>query len=336
MMLMGTERASQADRLLDRFDTLTWQEVKKMVTWLVSDAEVQTQLLGDIQKWRGDGVISPGQVKNLENMMRVAISASFHDPDMQNVTATGSMIVQDDRELMPWDAYNPHLLIDNFNEAGFGRGTGPPGSGKTNNACVLIEQWLQDSDRNHIITNIKVPLDGVERLHFVRSDFEFFETVANLGREDRWILTLDEMGTIVDRPHDATTHRAAQVDKLCWVIRKVRGNFLILTQAEASVPRMFNEFSATIFRCFRPGVLNLILKPGFPSSRREAIDIMPKRFPKTNLPFDTYDVGYFKIHPKTVEGILAILERPGLGDFRDAMREFLKDKEGKERKEEEP
>lgn len=314
LMLKAERNMGKFERLMNRFPDLTWDELTNMVMVGVWQQEDRYRLLKLCIGMRrlGARAPSPTQViykgRDLELMLRQLVPESFHIADhVGGVTGIASIVFEEEEDYDPWGYYNPHLLIANFGEGGFAKITGPPRSGKTNTACVILEQWLQESNRNHAVTNITIPRDEHDRLHFVKTMDDFFDTIEELPSGDHFVFAFDEGGLIYDRRHDSARRSSTQLDKLPRVIGKMLGNMIWIEQSEESVPRLQVEFSSASFRCYRPGIVSVLLRPDMPTSKA-GLNRVFRQFPRTVLPYKTHDVAAFEVAPGSVERKLAEMD----------------------------
>lgn len=333
VMLTSTERMTQALDMLRRWEQWTWQDAYDFVTVGVWHEDTQRKLMGMLKKAESLGAPSPKQgFKNLDIELRIAIATSFHVVDHAGgITGLGSMVFVPDRGPRSWRLYDKNsesILTANFKEGQFGRISGIPGTGKTNTGCVIMEEWVKNEKRT-AFTNIKPkhPLKEFpdSRIVYVKDAKAFFLALSHIQEGTTWILVLDEAGLIYSRP-DQTTRRVKDLDKFMRIARHLHGSILLIEQRIESVPSIIQEFSVCLFYCEHPGVLNIELK-GPTLAFRDRV----KDFPRTSLPFDTYDIAYLEINVdlQRMFASLAGAEKP-----MEVLKDFIENERWKESKKE--
>lgn len=315
VMIESTKRMSQALDLLHRFKMWTWQDAYDFVTvaiWNERDQEAFFNMLRASQK---GGAPSPALgIKDLDLKLRVSMAQSFHVVDHAGgITGLGSMVFVPNDGYRTWRIYNPSILTANYQtEGNFGRISGVPGTGKTNTGCVISEQWA--SEPNHFaIGNIRMKPD-VERFLFTKDAKSFLMTIATLPKDAKWLFTLDEAGLIYAKP-DQATRRVKDLDKFMRVVRKLKGSINLIEQREDAVPTLIQEFAKNIFYCESKGIVSIEMR-GPNLAFRDTV----KDFPKTTLPFDTYDIAYFPINVD-IQKLLASIS--GAEEPMKALAQFL-------------
>jgi hypothetical protein len=315
---IAEERMNQFLELMDRFDTLDWATIKNIVTVGVWDVKERTKLFQIIRE--KETTNKPSQVQGLEYLLRSAVPSSMHIAESGGSFAgVGSMVFTPSKRYDDWEIYNPYLLIANFNEGKFGRWSGNPRSGKTNGACVLIEEWV--SDGNLCISNIfkKTPSNTFD---YVKDARGLFETVASYPRKKKWLFPYDEGGASGYGKGDASSLKARYMDKVCRIIGKLYGNVLYIDQRFLSVPQIVQDFATSKFHSIEPGIVHMELTdfPQLGSSFNRTV----RHFPETSLPYDTRDIAAFEmnVNVEKLFQAMAGAEKPY-----DIMLDFLKTKD---------
>lgn len=291
MSLLGTQRMEQWHDLQNeaRFKQLSYDDVYRIIGNVV-DERKKMLLLRGVEHFQEAGCPAPWMIQGLLTLLRAAIPDSFHTIDkVGGFTGAASLVFVPYNNVPVWDFYNPNILIRNFSEGGFGRISGRPGTGKTNLACVILEEWVKAAPGlNMGFTNIRQTKE-TPRIHFVSNAKELFLAISRLEPAERWLFVLDE-GGLVWAKQDVSTRRAKDLEKFCRVIRKMHGNMILVDQRDEAIPTTIQQWSTSIFFCWEPGLLTIDLRApvGFQAKVRG--------FPKTGLPFDTYDIGYFAIN----------------------------------------
>ena len=295
-IIESEKRMTQA---LDRLRTIrmwSFQDARDFITVGVWQEEKQEAFLTmiDTAEKRSISEIGPPSpylaIKDIEMRLRLAVATSFHVVDHAGgVTGLGSMVFSPNDGNRTWRIYNPSILTANYQtEGNFGRISGVPGSGKTNTACIIAEVWANEP--GHVsIGNIKMTKPD-ERFIFTKDAKSFLMAIATLPQDTKWLFTLDEAGLIYAKP-DQATRRVKDLDKFMRVVRKLKGSINLIEQREDAVPTLIQEFAKNLFYCERKGVVSIEMR-GPELAFRDTV----KDFPKTSLPFDTYDIAYFPIN----------------------------------------
>ena len=314
-IIESEKRMTQALERLRHIKIWSWQDARDFVTVGVWQEEKLEAFLKMLDESERSGAPSPYfGIHDFEMRLRMAVATSFHVVDHAGgVTGLGSMVFQPDNGYRSWRLYNPSILTANYQMKGnFGRINGVPGSGKTNNACVINEQWANEP--NHIaIGNIRM-LKPDARFIYTHDAKAFFVAIANLDPQSTWLFTLDEGGLTYSRP-DQATRRVKDLDKLMRCVRKLGGSFNLIEQREDSVPKLIMEFAKNIFYCESRGTVSIEMR-GPELSFRDTV----RDFPKTTLPFDTDDISMFPINID-IQKIFAFIS--GSDDPKKALRQYL-------------
>lgn len=288
---LGTERMSQWHDLQEdgRFRQLSYDQVYRIIGNIV-DERKKMQLLRGVKHFQEEGCPAPWLIRGLLTELRAAIPDSFHTIDkVGGYTGASSLVFQPYQFMPTWEDFNPRLVVRNFGEGGFGRISGRPGTGKTNLACVIMEQWVKAAPGiNLAFSNIRQtkPTPGI---HYVRDARDLFTQISNLTGIERWLFILDE-GGLVWAKMDVSTRRAKDLEKFCRVVRKMHGNLIIVDQRDDAIPTTIQQWSTSIFYCHEPGIVTVDLK------KPHEFLMKIRKMPRTELPFDTYDIGYFAIN----------------------------------------
>lgn len=327
VMMESTRRANEALNIFRRWSIVTYDDVEDYITVGVRGADAE-RLLKLVREERTKGTPSPAAIPNLDVELRLAIFRTFQTVDMVGgISALGSMVFRRDLGPKSWRIYNPGVLTANYDEGNFGRVSGRPRKGKTNLFCVLMERWAEDGNvvfSNVLPNTIKglgperleepVPWGPDDRCVYVRHAKALFKGIADLGKDERWLFGLDEGGLIYSKP-DAATRRAKDLDKLVRVLGKLHGSMVIIEQRPESVPTILQEFSSSSYFCEEPGIVDIELK-----GPRLEFHERVKDFPRTSLPFDTYDIAYWSLNVN-VASIFAALS--GTADPKETLRAFM-------------
>lgn len=322
-------RRTQAFRRLRQIKMWTFQDAREFVDAGVWEEDKNSMFHAMIDDAESQGAVSPYVgIKNFETLLRTAVDVSFHVVDHAGgLTGLGSMVFEPQEDVHTWRLYDrnaPSILVANLLERGnFYRDNGIPGTGKTNLACVISEEFVKEP--NHIaIGNIRM-LKSDPRFIYVRTVKELFRTVAYLPAGMVWLFTQDEGGLTYNKP-DQATRRVKKMDRLMRCVRKLYGSYGLVEQREDSVPNIIMEFAKNIFYVEAKGVVSIEMK-GPVLAFRDTV----KNFPKTSLPFDTDDIAMFDVEDIDIDQALASVS--GAGDrwpemeppeaAKRALREFL-------------
>ena len=312
LMLVASERMTEALDILRRFKALTWDEVDDVITVGVWNETTQKGLFEIVRRARNDGVSYPGQIPNLEIELRRAISQSFHVVDkIGGISGLGSMVFRPQDGARSWFIYNPKILTANFNEGNFGRISGNPRMGKTNVGCVIMEQWAEEG--KVAFSNV-LQETGDERYFYVKDAKDLFTNVSQLDPKEKWIFILDEGGLLYSKA-DAATRRNKDLDKFVRVVGKLHGSLIIIEQRPESVPTILQEFATCLFYCEKPGRVHIELRGPKVAFRDTVQD-----FPRTTLPYQTYDIGYWALNVNLVSMFSWV---SGAVDPKAKMAEFI-------------
>ncbi len=294
--LMGTERMKDALDTFDRFEQLTLADIRGVVM-MINDQDEKRKILRILDEGARQGLTRPAQFIGLESRLRADISDSFHIIEKTGgLTAVASMIFDRSDEGNSWNFYNPDILTMGFKEGGFARISGLPRMGKTNLACVIMERWAA---KGYVALSNILPRSADSRYIYVKDAKALFLAVSGcMKRGVPWLFILDE-GGLVWAKQDVSTRRAKDLEKLVRVIGKMHGRMAMIDQREDAIPTTIQQFSKTLFFCHKPGVLTIEL-------RDYKFHAKIHDFPRTDLPFDTYDIAFFDVNvsiPDVLEGM---------------------------------
>lgn len=315
LILNSSEKMAEFLNICRRWRTVTWEELDNIITVGVWDPAQQTAMFNEAHNAKASGSAMPYLMPGFLTRLRVAVSASFHIADkVGGVSGVGSMVFDEQAKMRSWKIYNPRILTANFREGNFGRFAGLPRKGKTNNACVWMEQWAADGNIafSNILPDPDAPVDP--RYQYVRDAMALFLAVSTLPEGVLWTFVHDEGGLMYSKA-DAATRRAKDLDKFARVIGKLHGNYIIIDQRPESVPTIIQDFATSLFYCEQPGVMDIELRGPNLAFRDRVRD-----FPKTTLPMQTYDIAFFNINVNIVKMLDAL---SGSHDVKETMREFL-------------
>lgn len=324
MMFESTRRRLQFYGLMDRFEELPFEDVVKIVDSGVLNPEKKKALFLQIRTAMSKGATSPAEIPNIEWHIREEVGRSFQLVDKMGISALGSMVFDWNDGIDHWRIYNPDIIVANFKEGGFGRIAGLPGMGKTNLGCVMIEEWTKKGSGYTAISNI-LPEKGHKSYVYVESAKDFLTALTHI--KGRWLFILDEGGLVYGR-QDQTTRRVKDLDKLMRIVRKLHGNMVLVEQRIESVPALIQEFAQNLYYAHAPGIVTIDLRG--PHLRAM---VKVREFPRTQLPFDTYDVAYFATHGVDLQEVFGVIT--GEKDWKVALLNYLeeeKDTKGRKRK----
>jgi len=314
---IAEEKMTQFLKLMDRWETVDWKTVKHIVATAVWDHKEKMRLFDIIRKYDDNLEDSkPRDITGLDYSLYAAVPNTFRMAEKYSgATGIGSIVFETTNVIDEWQYYNPDLLIMGYNEGNFGRWSGPPRKGKTNGACVLIEQWIK---QNRIaITNI-AKKEETNKFIYSRDARSLFEILSTVPRQTKIIFIYDEGGLSDSKSHSSTLH-ARYMNDVYRVWGKFWGNTLYIDQSYTKCPEVIETWSTNIYHSIEPGTIYFELS-GDIEFRRALTG-----FPKTNLPYDTRDLAYFDSKTLNVEGMFAAIS--GITDEKarfDAMSDYLK------------
>jgi hypothetical protein len=312
---VAAERMSEFLNLMDRFETLTWRDIYNIVTVGVWEVKEKDRLFAMLIKAGREGR-RPQDIENLESALRIAVSASFHIAErIGGFAGIGSMVFNPTKTFDDWQIYNPKLLIRNFSEGSFGRMSGILGKGKTNGACVIMEEWHNSG--NLCVSNI-AKKKSTPIYTFSNTARSLLETIAGFKRKQPWIFVYDEGGASGYSNKDAMTLKAKYLEQFFRVIRHLYGNVLYVDQRQMSAPAVILELSTSHFHAVEIGVLHLELSSPFKFSRTV------NNFPKTSIPYDDHNPAIFEMNVNITKLLMAM---SGEQNPYQAMLDFLETKE---------
>ncbi|HEC82520.1 MAG TPA: hypothetical protein ENI53_01360 [Thermoplasmatales archaeon] len=148
----------------------------------------------------------------------------FADPTSM-VLEMGSKLAEEGA--ISWHMLNPSLFVANWREKGvFGVIDGAPGHGKTDFACLLMEEMMKQGI--HIKTNIKI--DGVQNIFIFTRISQLLKNVLENHKYDDekpWIAIIDECAQLANKKR-AMSERVIQFENLARITRKLGGNLLMI------------------------------------------------------------------------------------------------------------
>lgn len=312
---LATEKMAQFLNLMNRWETLDWKTVNNIVTVGIFDVAERDR----VYKYMLQGIklkVPPNQVPGLDTLLRGAVGSSIRLAErLGGITALGSMVFEP--ELMNDDSqyYNLDILIMGFIEGNFGRSSGNPRHGKTNNACLLIERW---ADKGYIALSNIFKKEQTNKYIYVRDSRELFTMLCDIPRKTPWIFIYDEGGLSYSKMQANTIH-SRYMNEVSRIIGKLYGNMLYIDQIPEACPETIQKFSTVFFHAITPGTMYIELKGKYDFKRTL------RGFQKTSLPFETRDTAYFGSKTINVEALFEAIS--GKEDRYQAMEDFLDSKE---------
>ena len=288
-IIASEEKMRQAILKLDRFKQLSHDELVDMVIAGIFNERVARGFVTKIRESQKLGN-STSSLLNLRDEILLAIADSFRIADKEmGLSAIGAMVFEVHDGHPAWSIFNPNILVDNFRSPGeFGYINGLPGAGKTNFACVIIQQWLQSGC---VISNIRMK-SPTPNYYFIHKFTALLKAIVEIRKENRnWLLVLDETGLYWLK---AQAQRGTNIglDKFLRILRKLGGCLIAIEQREEGISSTLQAFSTQHFLCIKPpGLVNIDLKG--PVHKHNT---WIKEFPQTSLPFDTNDPAYLDLN----------------------------------------
>lgn len=319
-ILKGEEIGTDALNEIHEIPQWTWLQYEDFVTVAIWDPLIR-QRFWDLEDMAiAAGAKSPAQIPNLAKQLRNGYADSIHMADRQSgLTGVGSFVFRPRARDPPFKKFHPDLWIANLSEGQFGRIGGLPGSGKTRWLVYMIKRYAASG--RFAFSNVK-PTSENPAWSYVTTSKRLFSGVAQLKPSDRWTFFMDEAGIVYSKA-DAATRRAKDLDKLCKLIRKFHGNFVLAEQRPESVPTTVQDFAKTIVYCERPGTISWELKGPIIADRDRCRGI------PNDDDFDTYDPAFFRTTDLDLMRMFDFIS--GKPDIFEAIREFLKLPSGSEK-----
>lgn len=315
-MLLATERMMDFQDLVERWPSLKWEDVERIVLVGVSNAAEQQRMLAAMVKEQGRGVPAPSGIRNFREELMLAVAATFRSVDRMGISALGAMVFKP-RIAPEWDDYRPSILIDNFFEGQFGRIGGNPRMGKTALACYMIELWLLTSPTNEAFGNIVIK-DPPARYTYVRNCRQLLLGIANMPEGSLGLFFLDEGAVAGFAKQDAATRRAKDVSRLLRVIGKLHFSMVYIDQVVEAVPTIIQTFSTCRYFCHAPGVVSIDL-----DGPKKWFHTKVRQIPLTKLKFDSRDLTKFNVADVALDALFETLG--GATDPKEAIRSLLAD-----------
>lgn len=282
-ILAAAERMQDGLRWFRRWQSLSWSDIEEFVTAAVRDEADQALLFSYIRDRLEEGSPCPAAVPELKDKLRRCFRHSF---ETDALSAMGAIQVPwEGNGGLSWRVFQTDPLTANLTEGQFARISGPPGGGKTNLACVMIERWLARG--NIPITNIR-DLEGSSYTPDIRSFLR--AVVAARQAEIPWTLWLDEPRLAGYTRKEWMTRRSRDLDRVVTAVRKLGGNMVLIEQLPEAVPALIVAWAQSMFFCHSPGRVSIDLRGPELTWRQEVYD-----FPRTSLGFDTRDFAAFRI-----------------------------------------
>lgn len=309
-ILAAQERMEKGQAWFRRFASLNWEDVYDFIGACVRNEGDQDMLFSYVRDHENDGTPSPAALPDLKDKLRKCFRRSF---ETDALSAMGAIVVPNEDQAFSWKVFEGHPLIANYTEGEFGRVSGPPGGGKTNVGCVIIEQWTAQG--NLIFSNI-ANLEEVQGHRFTATAKALIRAAVDAARGGvQWIWVLDEGGAAGYTNAEWMTVRSRDLNKFIRIIRKLRGNMLYIEQDPRAAPRLIVDWARNLYHCPFKGAVSIDLRGPHLVWRQDVRD-----FPKTELPFDSRDVAAFKVDVDVDAMFQAI---GGRKDQLDAMIEYI-------------
>ena len=315
MAQLAHEKMGQFLSLMTRFETLDWKAINNIVTVGIWDVAERDKLFKIIREYDKQN-IQPSKIPGLEYRLRAAVGPSIRLAEkLGGITGLGSMVFEPELTNDEYQYYNPNILTMGFKEGNFGRSSGNPRHGKTNNACLLIEQW--NHNNNIALSNI-FKKEETGKYLYVKDSRDLFATLVEIPRKIPWIFIYDEGGLSYSKMQANTIH-SRYMNEVARIIGKLYGNMLYIDQLPEACPETIQKFSTTFFHSIAPGTMYIQLKGNYNFTRTL------RGIPKTTLPFETRDTAYFDSKTLNVESMFSAIS--GATNPYDAMSDFLDSKE---------
>lgn len=177
----------------------------------------------------------------------------------------------------------PECIVSNFRLHGtYGCIYGPPRSGKTDFACTLMT--LMMGFNLEVITNIKMKMHQ-EGIHVISTLSDLVKKL--IDNKKQTVVILDETATVVSK-QKATSTRTIDFQNLARFIGKMKSSLIMVTQSYSrDVPSLIQDWTTEKYEKLNLKMckVDLTRNGGHIKLHRIFRDI-----PKTNMPFETYDI----------------------------------------------
>lgn len=231
--------------------------------------------------------------------------------DLDSLSKLASMARETNRSLDDISLYADDIIILGLKKrGGFGIVTGVPGSGKTDMSLLMAEKLI--SQGFHIVTNIHVTSSNDKITVTQKASIAIKAMIQNPPS----ILILDEGGLYWSR-QDAPKAAAQDLVRLAKIIRKFRGNILLIDQLRKTVPSAMIELAGTQIYKSSKKIASVNIKLDRGGFHRTL-----KGIPKSGLSFDTLDIAYFDFDIKLNQLLEYMSNNPDM-DQGSAILDFL-------------
>jgi hypothetical protein len=253
LRLLAQEVSALFFDYVSHLDESSWGDYFNVVT-ACTLGKFRQGLLALGEKARAAGASRPiTGIKNLEGPMREAFGEFINSVDHIGVSALGAARAAFPATAMTqWADLNPAIVARWATDGAFGAGTGRLGTGKTNVACIVAEEYLKLFPDARVFTNIRT--EPVDRVLYVSSLSQL------LGHVDGtpFLFIFDEAAVSGFSTMDATTVESKGLNKFFRVFRKLGGAMFIIEQREANIPTHLKDWIVFLVECKSPGLVRMV------------------------------------------------------------------------------
>lgn len=226
---MKRSASGEAKKLYQQYwkkpEDMTYEDLFEIMQcfWIDQDKiQAMAKKLLDMMEAREDLTPEVMKLFRIESTVQYAKKTTFQLDPTSRLLMMGT---GDDKDYQSWMQRYPDCLVSNFKKTGtYGAITGPPRSGKTDFACLLMEV-LMDPFHMNIITNIKID-DPPEGIIYVT---KVSELVRALVENKKSVVVLDETGSVIPKKR-ALSKRNINYESLTRYIGKLDGRLIMITQ----------------------------------------------------------------------------------------------------------
>lgn len=197
---------------------------------------------------------------------------------------------------------------------------GPPGSGKTNFACLSIESLINDFDFN-IITNIRFDKKAIGKLpkkeqvlyrkiYYAPLFSEFLNAFVNIDGNS--VTIIDDAQVTMGSSKIATSKKGQYNDKFAMYIRKFRSSLYYISHIPAYIPRYI--YSQPHLYIEKPSKKDVIFNGEIYNP-----------VPKTELKMETYHPPSWE-YDINIDALLKVLSQVSQDEMKPTIATFLKNK----------
>jgi len=268
-------------RFFQKWTILSWGDVEDFTMAAIRDTERES-LFELYETYQAQGIPLPSAIPTLKRTLRVHFRSSFEtDP----LTAMAAIVVPTEtRDPLSWKVFEGDPLTENLTEGEYIRISGPPGKGKTNLGCVLMERWIKKGCRAFSNIRLEVPNHV-----YVSRTSELLRAIVQARRDGiSWLFLLDEPRIAGYTRMRRITTRSQNLDKIVSMTRKLGGNMGLIEQNPEEVPALIVLWAQNMFFCHEIGVISIDLRGPRLIWRQDV-----RNFPRTKLPFETRDIAAF-------------------------------------------